>query len=62
MALNQVRVSMWVDVEATSYDEIDEVIEDLLESIATLKGIPMIDNLDWSVVRAPLPLKGREKN
>ena len=56
MALNQVRVSFYVDVEATKMSEIDEAMNNLLDQIGNVETDLSWDNVEWDLVRVPRPL------
>jgi hypothetical protein len=56
MGLNQVRVSFYVDVEATKKSEIDEAINNLLDQLGDLDTDLHWDNCDWDLIRVPEPL------
>jgi hypothetical protein len=57
MALNQVRVSFYVDVEATKMSEIDEAMNNLLDQIGNVETDLSWDNVEWDLVRVPRPLE-----
>lgn len=57
MALNQVRVSFYVDVEATKMSEIDEAMNNLLDQIGNVETDLSWDDVSWDLVRVPRPLE-----
>lgn len=57
MALNEVRVSFYVDVEATKKSEIDEAINNLLDQLGDLDTDLHWDNCEWDLTRVPRPLE-----
>ena len=61
MALNQVRVSFYVDVEATTQEQIDIAINNLLDQIGETETDLSWDNVEWQITHAPEPLKMRDE-
>ena len=61
MALNQVRVSFYVDVEATTREQIDTAINNLLDQLGDLDTDLHWDNCEWDITFAPQPLKMRDE-
>jgi hypothetical protein len=56
MALNQVRVTFYTDVEATSHEEIDEAIGNLLDQLGKTETDLSWDDCEWDLTHAPRPL------
>ena len=56
MATNTVRVTFYTDVEATSHEEIDEAIGNLLDQLGKTETDLSWDEVDWDITHAPQPL------
>ncbi len=56
MATNTVRVTFYTDVEATTYEQIDEAISNLLDQLGKTETDLSWDDVDWDITHAPQPL------
>jgi hypothetical protein len=54
--MNQVRVSFYVDVDATDIYQIDKAMEKFTSELEDAKLSLVIDNPSWDLVRVPRPL------
>lgn len=60
MATNTVRVIFYTDVEATSHEEIDKAIGNLLDQLGKTETDLSWDEVDWEITHAPEPLSREE--
>jgi hypothetical protein len=60
MALNRVRVMLFTDVEATTHEQIDEAIHNLIDQLGKTETDLAWDDVDWDITHAPEPLTRKE--
>ena len=62
MALNQVRISFYVDVEAESYGEVEVAVNNLLDQLGEVETELSWEDVDWQLTRAPEQLIPKPSN